>query len=41
MQLLPETTYHIYTHANGNENLFRREENYYYFLKNMLNIYIL
>jgi len=30
--LLPETVYHIYTHANGNENLFRCEENYRYFL---------
>lgn len=25
--------YHIYTHANGNENLFRADENYFYFLK--------
>jgi putative transposase len=25
--------YHIYTHANGNENLFRNDENYRYFLK--------
>jgi REP element-mobilizing transposase RayT len=31
--LLPHTTYHIYTHANGNECLFRSEENYLYFLK--------
>jgi putative transposase len=30
--LLPDTVYHIYTHANGNENLFRCEENYRYFL---------
>lgn len=28
-----EKVYHIYTHANGNENLFRSSENYYYFLK--------
>jgi putative transposase len=25
--------YHVYTHANGSENLFRAEENYQYFLK--------
>ena len=31
--LLPNTVYHIYNHANGNENLFRSEENYRYFLK--------
>ncbi len=30
---LPGTIYHIYTHANGNENLFRNDENYDYFLK--------
>lgn len=28
-----DKTYHIYTHANGSENLFRNEENYRYFLK--------
>ncbi len=27
------TYYHIYTHANGSENLFRNEENFSYFLK--------
>lgn len=26
-------TYHIYNHANGNENLFLEEENYRYFLQ--------
>jgi putative transposase len=26
-------TYHIYNHANGNENIFREEENYRYFLQ--------
>ncbi|MCG8475369.1 MAG: transposase [Cytophagales bacterium] len=31
--LLPGKVYHIYTHANGDENLFRSEENYRYFLK--------
>lgn len=31
--LLPDTVYHIYNHANGNENLFRSDENYYYFLR--------
>ncbi|HBQ61291.1 MAG TPA: hypothetical protein DD671_17160 [Balneolaceae bacterium] len=29
-------TYHIWTHANGDENLFRSEENYNYFLKKYL-----
>ncbi|MCF6359136.1 MAG: transposase [Cyclobacteriaceae bacterium] len=27
------TYYHIYNRANGNENLFRSDENYEYFLK--------
>jgi|SRR5690554_5605526 len=26
-------TYHIWTHANGNENLFKHEDNYRYFLE--------
>lgn len=26
-------TYHVWTHANGGENLFREEENYSYFLE--------
>ena len=26
-------TYHIYTHANGSENLFQTDENFRYFLK--------
>ena len=29
----PELTYHLYTHANGFENLFQSAENYRYFLK--------
>ena len=29
----PNTFYHIYNHANGDENLFRSEENYHYFLQ--------
>jgi putative transposase len=29
----PASFYHIYTHANGNENLFRTDENYRFFLK--------
>lgn len=29
----PGKYYHIYTHANGNENLFREEENYRYLLQ--------
>ncbi|MEQ8581727.1 MAG: hypothetical protein RIC30_17725 [Marinoscillum sp.] len=28
-----ETFYHVYNHANGNENLFRSDENYHYFLR--------
>ncbi len=31
--MLPSTTYHIYNHANGGDNLFREEENYHYFLR--------
>jgi len=33
MALQADTYYHIYNRANGNENLFRNDENYYYFLK--------
>ncbi len=29
----PAKFYHLYNHANGNENLFRNEENYLFFLK--------
>lgn len=29
----PHQTYHLYTHANGSENLFRHEGNYRYFLR--------
>jgi putative transposase len=29
----PRKIYHLYTHANGSENLFRNEENFRYFLK--------
>jgi len=29
----PSKTYHIYTHANGYENLFQNEANFRYFLK--------
>lgn len=28
--------YHIYNHANGDENLFRKEENYSFFLRKHL-----
>ena len=31
--LQPDYFYHIYNHANGNENLFVEERNYYFFLK--------
>ncbi len=29
----PTATFHVYTHANGSENLFRTHDNYLYFLK--------
>ena len=31
--LYPNRLYHFYTHANGDESLFRQEANYHYFLK--------
>lgn len=31
--LLPSTYYHIFNHANGDEDLFREPENYRYFLQ--------
>jgi REP element-mobilizing transposase RayT len=31
--LLSNRLYHLYTHANGDESLFRQEANYHYFLK--------
>lgn len=31
--LQPDTSYHIFNHANGFENIFRKEENYYFFLE--------
>ncbi|HYV95529.1 MAG TPA: transposase [Chitinophagales bacterium] len=33
IQLLPNKYYHVYNHANGNENLFREDENYLFFVK--------
>jgi len=36
VKLQPELMYHIWTHANGNEYLFRTEENYQYFLEKYL-----
>jgi len=30
--MTPDKFYHIYNHANGNENLFRNDDNYKYFL---------
>ncbi len=33
MSLFPNGIYHIYNHAIGDDNLFRTEENYTYFLK--------
>ncbi|MCC5934689.1 MAG: hypothetical protein JJU35_10595 [Balneolales bacterium] len=32
LPLLPGQLYHIYTHANGGENLFPKEQNYSFFL---------
>ena len=32
-QMEPGKSYHLYTHANGFENLFQSEENYRYFLR--------
>ncbi len=32
-KLQPDHIYHIYNHANGYDLLFRKEENYYYFLE--------
>ena len=37
--LQPDQFYHIYNHANGHENLFREERNYYFFLKK-INMYL-
>lgn len=31
--LIPNTYYHIYNHGNGDDNLFREEKNYPYFLE--------
>ena len=31
--LQPDTSYHIFNHANGFENIFRHEANYYFFLE--------
>lgn len=31
--LEPGQIYHIWTHANGDENLFREDKNYIYFLE--------
>jgi len=33
IQLEPGQMYHIWTHANGTENLFQTSDNYHYFLK--------
>ena len=31
--LKPDTTYHIFNHANGFENVFNEDENFRYFLE--------
>lgn len=33
IQLEPDCFYHIYNHANGGDDLFREEENYYFFIR--------
>lgn len=33
LPLLPDTCYHIFNHANGFENIFMKEVNFYYFLE--------
>ena len=38
--MIPGEYYHIYNHANGNENLFLEEKNYFFFL-DKLSIHIL
>lgn len=30
--LQPDTSYHIFNHANGFENVFQHEANYYFFM---------
>lgn len=35
--LLPDTIYHIFNRAVGNEKLFREEDNYRYFLTKICN----
>ena len=35
----PECYYHFYNHATGNDNLFREEENYRYFLEKVTFIF--
>jgi putative transposase len=37
--LAPDSIYHIYNHASGNENIFRNTDNFHYFL-NKYNYYI-
>ncbi|MDO8930202.1 MAG: hypothetical protein Q7W54_14600, partial [Bacteroidota bacterium] len=31
--LQPDSSYHIFNHANGFENIFRHEANYYFFME--------
>jgi len=33
LPLQPGGTFHIYTHANGRDNLFSETKNYHYFLE--------
>jgi putative transposase len=31
--LLPENYYHVYNHGNADDNIFKKDDNYIYFLK--------
>ena len=33
--MIPGSTYHLYNHANGRENLFVETKNYYFFLEKL------
>jgi putative transposase len=33
LPFVPDTFYHLYNHGNGDDNIFRNDENYNYFLK--------
>jgi len=39
IEFLPDKIYHVYSHANGNENIFKSDENFRFFLEKY-NLYI-